>query len=399
MKNFDVIIVGAGAAGLMCALTAGHRGQRVLLLEHNDRPGNKILISGGGRCNFTNLDISPECYLSNNSHFFKSALQRYTQWDFIALIEKHEIAYQEKKLGQLFCSQSAKDVLNMLLAECDQAGVSLETSCEVNEVVPLKIGGFLLNTTKGEFTAASLVIATGGLSLPTKGATGFGYDIARQFGHTVLPQSAGLVPFTFTDQINKVTKRLSGVSIPAEVSFRDQTFQENILFTHRGLSGPAILQISSYWQPGELIHINLMPYITDSKYFLELKEQCPQRTLSQALNNQETELPKRLVAELEQLFWPEKAAEPMQSFSNSELSAIGEQLQNWALKPAGTEGYRTAEVTLGGVDTNQLSSKTMGSQLQAGLFFIGEVVDVSGHLGGYNFQWAWSSGAAAGQHV
>ena len=399
MQNFDVIIVGAGAAGLMCALTAGQRGQRVLLLEHNDRPGNKILISGGGRCNFTNLDISPECYLSSNPHFFKSALKRYTQWDFIALIEKHEIAYQEKKLGQLFCSQSAKDVLNMLLEECDQAGVSLQTSCEVNEVLPLKIVGFLLNTTKGEFTAASLVIATGGLSLPTKGATGFGYDIARQFGHTVLPQSAGLVPFTFTDQINQVTKKLSGVSIPAEVSFRDQIFQENILFTHRGLSGPAILQISSYWQPGELIHINLMPHLSDSKYFLELKEQNPQRTLSQILSNQETELPKRLVAELEQLFWPEKATEPMQSFSNSELSAIAEQLQNWALKPAGTEGYRTAEVTLGGVDTSQLSSKTMGSQLQTGLFFIGEVVDVSGHLGGYNFQWAWSSGVAAGQCV
>lgn len=399
MQNFDVIIVGAGAAGLMCALTAGQRGQRVLLLEHNARAGNKILISGGGRCNFTNLDISPECYLSNNPHFFKSALKRYTQWDFIALLEKHDVAYQEKKLGQLFCSQSAKDVLNMLLEECRQADVSLRTSCEVKDVMTLQNGQFLLSTNKGEFTAASLVIASGGLSLPTKGATGFGYDIARQFGHTVLPQSAGLVPFTFTDQINQVTKRLSGVSIPVEVSFRGQNFQENILFTHRGLSGPAILQISSYWQPGELIYINLMPHITDSKYFLELKEQNPQRTLSQVLNNQETELPKRLVAELEQLFWPEKAAESMQSFSNSELLAIAEQLQNWALKPAGTEGYRTAEVTLGGVDTNQLSSKTMGSQLQAGLFFIGEVVDVSGHLGGYNFQWAWSSGVAAGQCV
>ena len=398
LSSFDVIIVGAGASGLMCALAAGARGRRVLVLDRSNKIGAKILMSGGGRCNFTNLYIEPGCYLSANPHFCKSALNRYSQWDFIAMVERHGIRYHEREHGQLFCDDSARDILNMLLAECEQTGVTIQNGCEIsaisgpeNETAPFK-----LTTSRGEFRAESLVIATGGLSIPTMGYSGFGHEVAQQFAMQVVPLKAGLVPFMFSDHYKAIFERLSGLALKVTVCTSGQSFTENILFTHRGLSGPAVLQLSNYWQPGESIEINLFPEGELEQRLLFDKQKQPKKRLSNLLIQL---LPKSLIQELETIFWPAWAEKPVADIPDAALIAIAENLQSWSLKPSGTEGYRTAEVTLGGVDTRQLSSKMMQSTTQPRLYFIGEVVDVAGYLGGFNFQWAWSSGYAAAQYV
>lgn len=391
MMHADVIVLGGGAAGLMCAATAGRRGRRVLVLEGSNRVGKKILMSGGGRCNFTNLHCEPANFISANPHYCKSALSRYTQWDFIALVEKYGIPYHEKESGQLFCDNSSKDIVAMLLAECEQAGVEIRTSVDIEAVS--YDSGYTTDTAQGSFTSKAVVVATGGLSIPKMGATGFGYQVARQFGIHVLPTRAGLVPFTFSGAMHDLTERLSGVSAPAIVSTDAVSFPGDILFTHRGLSGPATLQASSYWTPGEAISIDLLPGENIAARLLRMKREQPKSLLRTALG---TLLPRALVAELQALFWPGQAELPLADFANSLLETIGRQMAAWSLLPAGTEGYRTAEVTLGGVDTDALSSQTMEARSRPGLYFIGEVVDVTGHLGGFNFQWAWSSGYAAG---
>ena len=401
MTHFDVIIIGAGASGLMCAGTAGWRGRRVLVLERNSHAGKKILISGGGRCNFTNLYMEPGCFISDNPHFCKSALKRYAHRDFIAMVEKHGIRTQERQQGQLFCRDSAEDILRMLLTECEQTGVRIYTGCEINSIEANKkenIGfrRFMLSTSKGELSATSVVVATGGLSMPKLGANGFGYDIARQFGLRVLPTRAGLVPFRFSDSFKAVSERLSGISLEVTLGTAEKTFSGSVLFTHRGLSGPAALQLSNYWMPGESITMNVLPGI-DLAQWLRLQKQDHPKTLLRNLLAQR--LPKRLVHELQTFFWQPWADRLVTELPDSALVNIAEGLAHWQLKPSGTEGYRTAEVTLGGVDTGELSSKTMESKLQRGLYFIGEVVDVTGYLGGFNLQWAWSSGYAAGQFV
>jgi len=422
MKTPDLIVIGAGAAGLMCAITAAKRGRCVLVLERSNKPGKKILMSGGGRCNFTNLYVTPDRFLSANPHFCKSALSRYTQWDFISLVEKHGIEYFEKETvnglsGQLFCQQSSKLILAMLMEECRQAGVEIKLHCEIEavrhssgiwvgtkkastgsgEVIDKSLtgSGFNLKTNLGSFSCETLVVASGGLSVPSLGGSGLGYELAESFGLSLLPRSAGLVPFTFTDAIHKVCGRLSGMSTEA-VLFNDrQTFREDVLFTHRGLSGPAALQLSSYWRPGEPINTSLLPDQNVLALLLSWKEQSPRTLLRTHLDHL---LPRKLVLELEQLWWPELAEIALAEWPNVWLESVAQKLECWTLKPAGTEGYRTAEVTLGGIDTSGLSSKTMESKV-SGLFFIGEVVDVTGHLGGFNFQWAWSSGYVAGQAV
>ena len=420
MKGHDLIIIGAGAAGLMCAITAAKRGRHVLLLERSNKPGKKILMSGGGRCNFTNLYVAPDRFISANPHFCKSALSRYTQWDFIALVEKHGIEYFEKETvnglsGQLFCRQSSKLILAMLMEECRQAGVETRLNCDIETVThsaaawrsstirgnsstgvaPGAEGGFQLGTSQGAFSCETLVVASGGLSVPSLGGSGIGYDLAESFGLRLLPRSAALVPFTFTDTMHAVCERLSGVSVEG-VLFKDrQSFREDILFTHRGLSGPAALQLSSYWSPGESIHLSLLPELDVTERLLDWKRQHPRSLLRTQLDHL---LPRKLVLELEQLWWPELAETALAEWPRVWLEAVAQKLECWTLKPAGTEGYRTAEVTLGGVDTRDLSSKTMESAIP-GLFFIGEVIDVTGQLGGFNFQWAWSSGFVAGQAI
>jgi predicted Rossmann fold flavoprotein len=394
MTTTDVIIIGGGAAGLMCAITAGNRGRQVIVLEGSNKIGKKILMSGGGRCNFTNLHCEPSRFISHNPHFCISALSRYTQWDFIALVEKHGIPYHEKTLGQLFCDNSSKDIVAMLLAECESAGVEIRTHCKIDTV---KFDdGFTVTSDKGSLRSESLVVASGGLSIPKMGATGFGYQLARQFGHAVYDTSAGLVPFTFSGAFHEMTGRLSGVSAPASVNAGNTTFAEDILFTHRGMSGPAILQASSYWSPGEDIVVDLFPGRDAAGFLRDAKTSQPKSLLRTVLA---TVLPRALVGELQTSLWSEVADTPLTEVPDDTLARIARDLTHWLLKPAGTEGYRTAEVTLGGVDTTELSSKTMESSRQAGLYFIGEVVDVTGHLGGFNFQWAWSSGWAAGQAV
>jgi predicted Rossmann fold flavoprotein len=395
MSTYDSIVLGAGAAGLMCALTAGARGRRVLVLERSNKPGKKILMSGGGRCNFTNRYCAPDRFLSANPHFCKSALSRYTQWDFIDLVERHGIDYFEKETvnglsGQLFCEQSSKQIVALLLAECASAGVDLRLDCETSAVE--HVDGFGLVTDQGRFAAASLVVAAGGLSVPSLGGSGFGYRLAEQFGLRLLPTSPGLVPFTFSGSVHELCQRLSGLSCEVVISNDRASFREDLLFTHRGLSGPAILQISSYWKPGEAITINVLPGCEASRLFHDWKREQPRTLLRTLLSRQ---LPNKLVHELEALHWPEAAERPLAEWPGRQLDAVAQGLQCWMVKPAATEGYRTAEVTLGGVDTRDLSSKTMESRVP-GLFFIGEVVDVTGHLGGFNFQWAWSSGHAAG---
>jgi predicted Rossmann fold flavoprotein len=391
----DCVVIGGGAAGLFCALTAGQRGRKVLVLDSSNKVGKKILMSGGGRCNFTNLHIEPENYISSNSHFVKSALNSYTQWDFIALVEKHGIAYHEKTLGQLFCDESSKQILEMLLTECEDAGVQIKTHYQIESVK--KDGDYYrLITSHGEVTCESVVIATGGLSIPTMGSSGFGYEIAEQFGLSVLERSAALVPFTFSDHFKAICERLAGLSVDVAMSAGGQSFREGLLFTHRGLSGPASLQISSYWAPGQSIEINLMPDHDASKYLLDAKANQGKSLVRAVLSRV---LPKTLVIELETLFWRPYRQTPLAEIPDAALHQIGSHLSAWTLKPSGTEGYRTAEVTLRGIDTRHLSSKTMECFDHPGLFFIGEVVDVTGHLGGYNFQWAWSSGYVAGCSV
>jgi len=394
MTGTDVIIIGGGAAGLMCAIVAGRRGRRVIVLEGSNKIGKKILMSGGGRCNFTNLHCESSRFISSNPHFCKSALSRYTQWDFIALVEKHGIPYHEKTLGQLFCDNSSKDIVAMLLTECDEAGVEIVTHCGIEKVS--FDDTYIVSSDKGVFAADSLVIASGGLSIPKMGASGFGYEVARQFGHRVVDTKAGLVPFTVTGAMHELTQRLAGVSTRATVSSSNCSFTEEILFTHRGLSGPAILQISSYWSPGEEVSIDLLPGLDAAELLLQAKGDQPRSLLRSVLGKL---LPRALVAELQDLFWRDAADTPLAEITDARLREVATTLQRWALKPAATEGYRTAEVTLGGVDTTQLSSRTMESTVQPGLFFIGEVVDVTGRLGGFNFQWAWSSGHAAGMVV
>ncbi|MBO1255900.1 NAD(P)/FAD-dependent oxidoreductase [Alteromonas sp. 5E99-2] len=392
-KQRDVIVIGAGAAGLFCAAQAGARGRRVEVIDHAKKIGRKILMSGGGRCNFTNMFASHENFLGQNPHFCKSALSRYTQWDFIALVEKYGIAYHEKTLGQLFCDDSAKDIVKLLTSECDNAGVLITTQCEVIAVEKYE-NGYSLTTSQGLYQCESLVIATGGLSMPKLGATPFGFKIAEQFGLSVEPTQAALVPFTLHDHDKTDFAELSGVSLEVNVGTADTEFKEDMLFTHRGLSGPSMLQISSYWQAGEAIHINTLPNHDTEQLVQQWRNENKDALLTTCLSQV---FPKRMSAMLVARHgWENK---PMRQHQDSELKAIATTLHSWNIKPNGTEGYRTAEVTLGGVSTQALSSKTMMARNVEGLYFIGEVVDVTGWLGGYNFQWAWSSGWAAGQVV
>ena len=394
MNNSDVIIIGAGAAGLMCAWQAALHGRSVVVFEHTKKVGKKILMSGGGRCNFTNLDVQPENYLCANPHFVKSALKRYTQWDFLNAVVTHDIPYHERKHGELFCDRSAKDILKLLLDECANAGVTIATECDTQSI--LADNGFTLTTNKGQWHCESLVIATGGLSIPSMQTTPFAYEIAEQFGMGLFDRKAGLVPLRFDGKIGALFNGLSGNAIEATVSYENQYFTDNILFTHRGLSGPTILQISNYWQLGEAINVNLLPHIDAATHLHEHKASAAKSLLRTVLSQL---LPKALVAALEQLWWPSYSNTPMAEFSDELINSIAHKLHHWQLYPCGTEGYKTAEVTLGGVDTKGLSSKTMESNSQKGLYFVGECMDVTGHLGGYNFQWAWSSGFAAAQYV
>ncbi|EOU9539428.1 NAD(P)/FAD-dependent oxidoreductase [Cronobacter dublinensis] len=392
MEQFDAIIVGAGAAGLFCAALAGQAGRRVLVLDNGKKPGRKILMSGGGRCNFTNLYVEPSAYLSANPHFCKSALARYTQWDFIDLVGKHGIAWHEKTLGQLFCDDSAEQIVTMLMAECEKGGVTVRLRSEVLGIARDE-NGYALTLNGGAVQTPKLVIASGGLSMPGLGATPFGYKVAEQFGLKVLPTRAGLVPFTLHKPLLEQIQMLSGVSVPAVVTADDGTvFRESILFTHRGLSGPAILQISSYWQPGEWVTVNLLPDVDAGAFIDEQRAAHPNQSLKNTLAML---LPKRLVECLQSLGQlPDVTLKQLNSRQQQELL---ETLHGWRVQPNGTEGYRTAEVTLGGVDTHELSSRTMEARNVPGLYFIGEVVDVTGWLGGYNFQWAWSSAWACAQ--
>ncbi|MEW5009539.1 MAG: NAD(P)/FAD-dependent oxidoreductase [Cycloclasticus sp.] len=392
-QSHDVVIIGASASGLMCAIEAAKRGRKVQVLDHANKAGKKILMSGGGRCNFTNYEVSADHYISHNPHFCKSALSRYSQWDFIGLVSDYKIPFHERDHGQLFCDESAKDILTMLLSECAHAGVKIQLNCDISAVEKTASGEFELQTSFGNYQADSLVIATGGLSIPKMGATPFGYKIAQQFGHKVWPTSAGLVPFTLQEADKSWIAKLSGVAINCIVSNQHSSFRENILLTHRGLSGPAILQISSYWQAGESITINLLPDLALDDVLNQARTESANTLLKNVLAKH---LPKRFISALlgEQL-----ADSPLQSLSQKKLQAISQEIHQWQIKPNSTEGYRTAEVTLGGVNCDEISSKNMESNKVAGLYFIGEVTDVTGWLGGYNFQWAWSSGWCAGQTV
>ena len=390
MQSCDVVIIGGGAAGLMCGRVAGRRGRSVLILDHARRPAEKIRISGGGRCNFTNLHSSPAAFLSNNRHFCKSAFTRYTQDHFVQLVTQHQIAFHEKKLGQLFCDDSAQQIIDMLLDECRDAGAELRLNTGVQRVESAT-DGYLVDTGDGQISCQSLVIATGGLSIPKIGATRFGYDIAQQFGLKVTAVKPALVPLTFQADFLERCRALSGLSVDAEVRHGKTMFREGLLFTHRGLSGPSILQISSYWDEGEDIRINLLPDIDAADWLTARKQETPRQEVLTALSEC---LPRRLATDIldEMALSGRLADQP-----NAALARVGDRINRWQVTPSGTEGYRTAEVTLGGVDVGELSSKTMEARAQPGLYFIGEVVDVTGHLGGYNFQWAWSSGFVAGE--
>lgn len=395
--QYDVIVLGAGASGLMLAAQAARRGRKVLVVEKANKVGKKILMSGGGKCNFTNLYVEPEHFISHNPHFVISALSRYSNWDFIGLVCDYGIAYEERKHGQLFTLKGSKDILNMLLAECEKTQhVTIKTDCEVKAVKQLANQDFEVNTLLGTFTCESFVIASGGLSIPTLGGSGIGYELAKQFGHQVFATRAGLVPFTFSDHFKEITTRLSGNALEVTLSNDKNSFTEALLFTHRGLSGPSALQLSNYWQAGERFQINFFPTQDLADYFKQKKHQQP-KVLLRTLVSEFTA--KSIVLELQQLIWPNYAETAIGQLSDTVLEHIAEQLHGFTVKPSGTEGYRTAEVTLGGVDTTEISSKTMQSQRVKGLYFIGEVLDVTGHLGGYNFQWAWSSAYAAAQYV
>ncbi len=392
MIKVDIIIIGAGAAGLMCAIEAGKRKRSVLILEHTNKPGKKILVSGGGRCNFTNYFVESDKFISQNPHFCKSALSRYTQWDFIALVDKYKIPYHEKALGQLFCDNKSKDIVKLLLAECEKYSVTIKLNSHIKNTKKTRLG-FSVTTNNSTLNCESLVVATGGLSMPTMGASPFGYKIAEQFGIKIWPTRAGLVPFTLHDHDKEIFSPLSGVSANSIVSNSRTSFPENILFTHRGLSGPGILQISSYWQPGEAIEINLLPDAKLHDLLIKSQHQHPKMNLKNTMHHY---LPKRII---ETMLDRTLADQPLYKLSQQQLKDTATQFQHWQIKPNGTEGYRTAEVTLGGVDCDAMSSKTMQANDIPGLYFIGEVLDVTGWLGGYNFQWAWSSGWAAGQEV
>lgn len=396
-NQYDVVVLGAGAAGLMTAYMAAQRGRKVVVLEKANKVGKKILMSGGGKCNFTNLYVEPENFISHNPHFVISALTRYTNWDFIGLVCEHGIAYEERKHGQLFTLNGAKEILAMLLAECEKTGlVEIKTGAEVKVVNALPDQGFQVTTSIGYFECESVVVATGGLSIPTLGGSGIGYEIAKQFGHHLYATRAGLVPFTFSDGFKEVTTRLSGNAVDATLSNELNHFTEALLFTHRGLSGPSSLQLSNYWQAGQSFKINFLPYVDLFEIFKSKKANQPKILLRTLMVEH---LPKSVVLELQNLIWLESAEISLGNISDEKLEHIATRLHAFEVKPSGTEGYRTAEVTLGGVNTSEVSSKTMESKKQKGLYFVGEILDVSGHLGGFNFQWAWSSAHAASQYV
>lgn len=395
-EKFDVVIIGAGAAGLMCAAEAGKRGRKVLLLDHAKKPGRKILIAGGGRCNFTNYDVTAKHYLSQNPHFVKSALAQYTNWDFISMIYKHGIEFEERDHGQLFCvgDYDSKDIVKMLLSECNQPSIEQRYQQDIHHIEKTDTG-FELHANTSVIECESLVVATGGLSMPKLGATPFGYKVAEQFGLSIVPTTAGLVPFTLHKEDKEDFAELSGIAIPVEMTTENNTvFKEALLFTHRGLSGPSVLQVSSYWKPGEKVTINLVPDVDMEELLSQNLEKHPNQSLKNTLAKV---LPKRLVEVLiERKVLEDK---PLKQFGVNQLKAICQTLEQWHIAPNGTEGYRTAEVTLGGVNTDHISSKTMECKAVPGLYFIGEVMDVTGWLGGYNFQWCWSSGFVAGQWV
>ena len=427
--HYDVIIIGAGASGLYCALTAGRRGRRVLVLDHANKAGKKILMSGGGRCNFTNYYVEPEHFISANQHFCKSALSRYPSWEFIGMVAAHKIPYHEREHGQLFCDDSAQDILTMLLAECTAAGVQVKLNAQIDSVQAIendKNAKFELLTSKQlskkekqerkesanqtklpqtGYRCESLVVATGGLSIPTMGASGLGYELAQQFGHTLIATDASLVPFTFTDKTGELIRSLAGISLPVIASNERISFKLPMLFTHRGLSGPAMLQLSNYWHTGETISINLLPNIDMTALLLAHKKSHPKQLIRTVVadytdsGDDSNKLPKKLLAALQTHLWDDIKDTELANIKDERLTELGATLNGWQLKPSGTEGYRTAEVTRGGVKTDEVSSKTMQSSLQDGLYFIGEVLDVTGWLGGYNFQWAWASGFVCGEVV
>ena len=390
----DVIVIGAGAAGLMCAATAGYRGKSVTVVDMGKKPGRKILISGGGRCNFTNENANPDNYLCQNPHFAKSALSRYSAQDFIELVDRHGLEYHHKTLGQLFCNNSAQDIVDILMTECDWAGVNVEMRSEVLAVEKTD-SGYIVKTSGNNYQCGSLIVASGGLTMPKLGASPIGYKIAEQFGLNVLPTTAALVPFTLHDHDKQRFDGLSGISVDCLVTAENGTsFRENILFTHRGLSGPAILQISSFWHAGQAVSIDLLPDTPIAALITQWRQNSPQKSLKNLLA---TVLPKRFVEML--INNKEVTDKAINQLSNDEITYLTQYLHHWQIKPNGTEGYRTAEVTLGGVDTDELSSKTFEAKKSKGLYFIGEVIDVTGWLGGYNFQIAWAQGVACGQAV
>ena len=392
-RNFEVIVIGAGAAGLMCAIEAGKRNKKVLIIEHSSKIAEKIRISGGGRCNFTNLYSNSENFLSNNKHFCKSAFSKYTQNDFIDLVKKHKIKFHEKKFGQLFCDHSAKDIIEMLITECEIQKVEIILNTEIKSIIREENLYILETENKGKFICSSLVIATGGLSIPKIGASDYGYKIANQFNLKVTNLYPALVPLTFKDDILEFCKSLAGVSIEASVKINKTIFNEGLIFTHRGISGPSILQISSYWKPDRSIQVNLLPLNSMDKTLKERRVKTPKQNISNVLSDF---LPNKLAMAITSLL---NTNQKIGEASNSTLNKISNFINKLNVLPTGTEGYRTAEVTLGGIDTNEINSATMECKKYSGLYFIGEVVDVTGHLGGHNFQWAWSSGYVAGQNV
>lgn len=380
----------------MTAWQAGLRGKHVRVLERSNKAGRKILMSGGGRCNFTNLYVSDENFICSNPHFVKSALTRYTAWDFISKVVEHEVPYHERKHGQLFCDNKARDILNLLLDECASVSAEILTKCDIGAIKYTNDKNYQVTTSHGTMTTPALVVATGGLSIPSMGTTPFGYEIAKQFGMRVLPIRASLVPYTFDGALRDMFSRLSGNAIDTEIRFGNTSFNEAMLFTHRGLSGPVVLQISNYWVPGQSITVDLLPSMDAHELLIAAKVERPRSLVRTVLQQH---LPKNLVLELESIWWHKQKEKALTDFTNAELRDIATRLNNWELVPAGTEGYKTAEVTLGGVHTDDLSSKTMESRIQPGLYFVGEVVDVTGHLGGFNFQWAWSSGFACAESL
>jgi len=391
-QQVDVVVIGAGASGLMCAITAGYRGRSVLLLEHSNKAGRKILMSGGGRCNFTHMFSTPANFLSSNPHFCKSALSRYKPQDFVDMVDRHGIDYHEKTPGQLFCDISSKEILQMLLTEADWAGVQLEIGCEIEQIDPQE-SGYKVSTARGVVNCESLVIATGGLSIPNGGATSFAYELAERFGMAVTDRRAALVPFTLQPDLLTPLKELSGVAQPARVSCNGMSFKEPILFTHRGISGPSVLQISSYWTPGSTIGIDLLPDLDLAELLRNQRGEHPRWSLERSLSEHMSKRTAQVLCEIWQL------SSELGHLSNERIDEIARAFKNWQVKPSGTEGYRTAEVTIGGIETNEVSQKTFEAKKASGLFFIGECLDVTGHLGGHNFQWAWASGFCCGQAV